>query len=118
MSSLRIYTCLLLIFRLVLVESEWRKEQLEMEEIVKAKQKIIEVQEKRIQTLDATNARLVKALTQTTRSNIALEPTVNGHDTNVNGRQSNGSSNPAGNSTSRIPDIIDAHNDTREERHV
>ena len=48
--------------RLMFVESELRKEQQEMQEVVKAKQRIVEIQERRIKSLDAANARLLSAL--------------------------------------------------------
>eukprot|EP00795_Rhopilema_esculentum_P010560 gene10562-19293_t len=53
-----------IISRLMNVEGELRKEQAEMQEVIEAKQHIIEVQEKRIKSLDTANRRLVAALTQ------------------------------------------------------
>lgn len=53
-----------LIERLIGVEEELRKEQQEMQSIVIAKQQVIEAQERRIQSLDNANARLLAALTQ------------------------------------------------------
>ena len=53
-----------IITRLMKVEGELGKEQSDMQEVVEAKQRIIEVQEKRIKSLDSANRRLVSALTQ------------------------------------------------------
>ncbi|XP_038063625.1 ras GTPase-activating protein nGAP-like isoform X2 [Patiria miniata] len=53
-----------IITRLVTVEEELKKEQEEMVAVVSAKQKIIEAQEKRIESLDAANVRLMRALDQ------------------------------------------------------
>ena len=53
-----------IISRLMNVEGELRKEQAEMQEVIEAKQHIIEVQEKRVKSLDTANRRLVAALTQ------------------------------------------------------
>lgn len=48
--------------RLMCVEEELRAEQVEMRGAVKAKQKIIDAQEIRIQSLDLANQRLMRAL--------------------------------------------------------
>lgn len=53
-----------LLDRLVNVENELAKEREEMQEMLQAKQLIIEAQEKRIKSLDATNSRLVTTLNQ------------------------------------------------------
>ena len=50
--------------RLVTVEEELKKEQEEMVAVVSAKQKIIDAQEQRIQSLDEANVRLMRALDQ------------------------------------------------------
>ena len=66
------------------VEGELRKEQNDMQEVVQAKQRIIEVQEKRIKSLDSANRRLVAALTQVRNKyagrngTVAQNKTVNG----------------------------------------
>ena len=46
------------------VEGELRKEQNDMQTVIDGKQRIIEVQEKRIKSLDSANRRLVGALAQ------------------------------------------------------
>ena len=46
------------------VEEELRKEQAELHGVVGQKQKVIEAQERRIQSLDAANTRLLTALNQ------------------------------------------------------
>lgn len=46
------------------VEGELRKEQNDMQEVIDAKQRVIDVQERRIKSLDTANRRLVGALTQ------------------------------------------------------
>ncbi|XP_071801964.1 uncharacterized protein [Asterias amurensis] len=53
-----------IITRLVTVEEELKKEQEEMVAVVSAKQKIIDAQEQRIQSLDEANVRLMRALDQ------------------------------------------------------
>ncbi|XP_014662214.1 PREDICTED: ras GTPase-activating protein nGAP-like [Priapulus caudatus] len=53
-----------IIARLIGVEEELRKEQQEMQNVVVVKQKIIDAQERRIQSLDSANNRLLAALTQ------------------------------------------------------
>lgn len=53
-----------LLDRLVNVENQLREEQIGMQEIIQAKQNIIDAQEKRIKSLDSTNARLVATLNQ------------------------------------------------------
>lgn len=53
-----------IISRLMSVEEELKKDHAEMQAAVDSKQKIIDAQEKRIASLDATNARLMSALTQ------------------------------------------------------
>ena len=50
--------------RLINVEEELRREQVELQSIVGQKQQIIDMQERRIQSLDAANARLLSALHQ------------------------------------------------------
>ena len=50
--------------RLITVEGELRKEQVELQTVVSEKQKIIDVQEQRIHALDAANNRLLSALGQ------------------------------------------------------
>lgn len=50
------------IARLLNVESELRKEHTEMEAVIAGKQKLVDIQERRIKTLEASNARLVSAL--------------------------------------------------------
>ncbi|XP_054628859.1 disabled homolog 2-interacting protein-like isoform X1 [Dunckerocampus dactyliophorus] len=49
---------------LMAVEEELKKDHCDMQAVVDSKQKIIEAQEKRITSLDATNSRLMAALTQ------------------------------------------------------
>ena len=46
------------------VEAELRKEQKEMQEVIQAKQVIIEAQERRIKSVDANNAKLIATLNQ------------------------------------------------------
>ena len=53
-----------LLDRLVTVESELRKEQKEMQEVIQAKQVIIEAQERRIKSVDSNNDRLIATLNQ------------------------------------------------------
>ncbi|XP_020777282.1 DAB2 interacting protein b isoform X2 [Boleophthalmus pectinirostris] len=53
-----------IISRLMSVEEELKKDHSDMQAVVDSKQKIIDAQEKRIQSLDAANARLMSALTQ------------------------------------------------------
>ncbi|KAK3087737.1 hypothetical protein FSP39_010003, partial [Pinctada imbricata] len=53
-----------IIQRLMNVEDELRHDQEEMQNIVYQKQKVIEAQERRIQTLDTANAKLMSALNQ------------------------------------------------------
>jgi RAS protein activator-like 2 len=53
-----------LLDRLVNVENELAKERDEMQEVLQAKQRIIDAQEKRIKSLDSTNSRLVATLNQ------------------------------------------------------
>ncbi|XP_061836042.2 disabled homolog 2-interacting protein isoform X2 [Nerophis lumbriciformis] len=53
-----------IISRLMAVEEELKKDHSDMQAVVDSKQKIIEAQEKRISSLDATNGRLMAALTQ------------------------------------------------------
>ncbi|KAK3730027.1 hypothetical protein QZH41_009531, partial [Actinostola sp. cb2023] len=53
-----------LLDRLVSVENELAKEREDMQEMLQAKQLIINAQEKRIKSLDSTNARLVTTLNQ------------------------------------------------------
>lgn len=53
-----------LLDRLVNVENQLREEQIGLQEIIQAKQNIIDAQEKRIKSLDSTNARLVATLNQ------------------------------------------------------
>ena len=51
-----------LLDRLVSVESELRKEQKEMQEVIQAKQVIIDAQERGIKSLDSNNAKLIATL--------------------------------------------------------
>ncbi|XP_077377234.1 disabled homolog 2-interacting protein-like isoform X2 [Festucalex cinctus] len=53
-----------IISRLMAVEEELKKDHSDMQAVVDSKEKIIEAQEKRIATLDATNGRLMAALAQ------------------------------------------------------
>ncbi|CAB1418425.1 unnamed protein product [Pleuronectes platessa] len=53
-----------IISRLMSVEEELKKDHSDMQAVVDSKQKIIDAQEKRIASLDATNARLMGTLTQ------------------------------------------------------
>lgn len=53
-----------LLDRLVSVESELRKEQKEMQEVIHAKQVIIDAQERRIKSVDSNNAKLIATLNQ------------------------------------------------------
>ena len=53
-----------LLDRLVSLESELRKEQKEMQEVIHAKQVIIEAQERRIKSVDSNNAKLIATLNQ------------------------------------------------------
>ena len=50
--------------RLVNVETELRREQTEMEAVIKGKQKIIDIQNARIQSLENANKKLINVLTQ------------------------------------------------------
>lgn len=63
-----------LLDRLVSVESELRKEQDEMQEVIQAKQVIIEAQERRIKSADSSNAKLIATLNQirSSRNNSKL----------------------------------------------
>lgn len=63
-----------LLDRLVSVESELRKEQKEMQEVIQAKQVIIEAQERRIKSADSSNAKLIATLNQirSSRNNSKL----------------------------------------------
>lgn len=63
-----------LLDRLVSVESEFRKEQKEMQEVIQAKQVIIEAQERRIKSADSSNAKLIATLNQirSSRNNSKL----------------------------------------------
>ena len=51
------------ISRLLNVESDLRNEHSEMEAVIAGKQKLIDIQERRIKSLEASNLRLVNALT-------------------------------------------------------
>ncbi|CAL1287205.1 unnamed protein product [Larinioides sclopetarius] len=53
-----------IITRLITVEEELRREQQEMQGVILAKQKVIDSQERKLQTLDAANTRLLAALAQ------------------------------------------------------
>ncbi|XP_050417640.1 ras GTPase-activating protein nGAP isoform X4 [Patella vulgata] len=53
-----------IIHRLVLIEDELKKEQVEMQRVVSEKQAVIEAQERRITTVDAANAKLLQALNE------------------------------------------------------
>ncbi|KAF8773117.1 Ras GTPase-activating protein raskol like protein [Argiope bruennichi] len=53
-----------IITRLITVEEELRREQQEMQGVILAKQKVIDAQERKLQTLDAANTRLLAALAQ------------------------------------------------------
>lgn len=53
-----------IITRLITVEDELRKEQREMAQVIAAKQQIIDERETKILNLDATNQRLLGALSQ------------------------------------------------------
>ncbi|KAK8770595.1 hypothetical protein V5799_012941 [Amblyomma americanum] len=53
-----------IITRLITVEDELRREQREMQGMIRAKQQLIDAQERKIQTLDAANQRLLGALAQ------------------------------------------------------
>ena len=48
--------------RLLNVESELRNEHTEMEAVIVGKQKLVDIQERRIKSLEASNARLMDAL--------------------------------------------------------
>ncbi|XP_077580300.1 ras GTPase-activating protein nGAP isoform X1 [Stigmatopora nigra] len=50
--------------RLLVVEEELKRDHAEMQAVIESKQEIIDAQEQRIVSLDATNARLLAALTQ------------------------------------------------------
>ncbi|XP_054623808.1 ras GTPase-activating protein nGAP isoform X2 [Dunckerocampus dactyliophorus] len=50
--------------RLMAVEEELKRDHAEMQTVIEAKQEVIDAQEKRIHSLDATNSRLMAALTQ------------------------------------------------------
>nr|XP_057924688.1 ras GTPase-activating protein nGAP isoform X3 [Doryrhamphus excisus] len=50
--------------RLMAVEEELKRDHSEMQTVIEAKQEVIDAQEKRIRSLDATNSRLMAALTQ------------------------------------------------------
>ncbi|XP_061549323.1 ras GTPase-activating protein nGAP isoform X14 [Phycodurus eques] len=50
--------------RLLAVEGELKREHAEMQAVIESKQEVIDAQEQRISCLDATNARLMAALTQ------------------------------------------------------
>ena len=49
--------------RLMAMENKLRREQTEMEDIIKSKDRYIEFQERRINALEDTNSKLIKALT-------------------------------------------------------
>jgi RAS protein activator-like 2 len=51
-------------YRLMTVEKELKADQEDMQSLVRQKQRVIEAQERRIQTLDNANAKLMTALTQ------------------------------------------------------
>ncbi|KAL8562892.1 hypothetical protein ACOMHN_004584 [Nucella lapillus] len=53
-----------IIERLVGIEEELRKEQADMQKVVHEKQKVIEIQEQRLRTLDTANAKLHQALAE------------------------------------------------------
>ncbi|KAF3857666.1 hypothetical protein F7725_010867 [Dissostichus mawsoni] len=53
-----------IICRLMAVEEELKRDHAEMQAVIEAKQKIIDAQERRIDSLDAANSRLMAALTQ------------------------------------------------------
>ncbi|XP_022786888.1 disabled homolog 2-interacting protein-like isoform X2 [Stylophora pistillata] len=53
-----------LLDRLVSVETELRQEHKEMQEVIQAKQVIIEAQERRIKSIDSNNAKLIATLNQ------------------------------------------------------
>ncbi|KAK5920181.1 hypothetical protein CgunFtcFv8_024017 [Champsocephalus gunnari] len=53
-----------IICRLLAVEEELKRDHAEMQAVIEAKQKIIDAQERRIDSLDAANSRLMAALTQ------------------------------------------------------
>lgn len=53
-----------LLDRLVSVETELRQEQKEMQEVIQAKQVIIDAQERRIKSIDSNNAKLIATLNQ------------------------------------------------------
>ncbi|XP_054715023.1 ras GTPase-activating protein nGAP-like isoform X2 [Uloborus diversus] len=53
-----------IITRLITVEEELRREQQDLQGVIFAKQKVIDAQERKIQTLDAANNRLLAALAQ------------------------------------------------------
>ncbi|XP_070582023.1 ras GTPase-activating protein nGAP-like isoform X4 [Ptychodera flava] len=53
-----------IITRLMCVEDELKREQKTMQAVVESKQKIIDAQEKQIQTLDSANSKLMAALSQ------------------------------------------------------
>lgn len=53
-----------IITRLITVEDELRREQQELQDMIAAKQKVIDAQERKIQTLDAANTHLMSVLNQ------------------------------------------------------
>ncbi|XP_077540409.1 ras GTPase-activating protein raskol isoform X3 [Haemaphysalis longicornis] len=66
-----------IITRLITVEDELRREQREMQGMIRAKQQLIDAQERKIQTLDAANQRLLGALAQLRQhyqDQVQLEP--------------------------------------------
>ena len=57
------------ISRLLNVEGELRKEHAEMEAVIKGKQKMVEIQDKRIKALEGSNIRLLRALSNLKKNN-------------------------------------------------
>jgi len=62
--------------RLLNVESELRSEHSEMEAVIVGKQKLIDIQERRITSLEASNLRLVNALSHIKKKYVADEQRV------------------------------------------
>ncbi|XP_076436636.1 uncharacterized protein LOC143276119 isoform X3 [Babylonia areolata] len=82
-----------IIERLVTIEEELRKEQAEMQKVVHEKQKVIEIQEQRLRTLDSANAKLLQALAElkehANSNNMANTATDNSNNNSatLDGRQ-------------------------------
>ncbi|GAV02560.1 hypothetical protein RvY_13106-2 [Ramazzottius varieornatus] len=89
-----------IVVRLISVEEELRREQSELMGMMRAKQKVIEAQEKKIESLNSANQRLVATLAQLKESSPLRTR---------NGATGGGRTSPYPNPTSgRMPEAIDA----------